>query len=105
MNLDVPEKKVIRPSKTQKIEIKNSYCQKVSQRRPKAHDSSIEKRRIFEISNSDIESDIATATTFMLQYYQFDEVERSVSNFIPKIRTSKYRINQSEFLQKKSKTN
>ena len=26
--LDVPEKKVIRPAKTQKVKIKNSYCQR-----------------------------------------------------------------------------
>jgi len=79
---DVPEKKVIRAAKTQKVKIKNSYCQRVSQRRPKAHDSSLENRRIIEISNSNIETDIMNATTFILQYYQFDEVESSVTGIL-----------------------
>jgi len=79
---DVPEKKVIRAAKTQKVKIKNSYCQRVSQRRPKAHDSSLEHRRIIEISNSNIETDIENATTFILQYYQFDEVESSVTGVL-----------------------
>jgi len=79
---DVPEKKIIRAARSQKVTIKNSYCQKVSQRRPKAHDSSLEKRRIFELSNSDVENDIQNATTFLLQYYQFDEVEETVPGIL-----------------------
>ena len=55
---------------------------RVSQRRPKAHDSSLEHRRIIEISNSNIETDIMNATTFILQYYQFDEVESSVTDVL-----------------------
>ena len=55
---------------------------RVSQRRPKAHDSSLERRRIIEISNSNIETDIENATTFILQYYQFDEVESSVTGVL-----------------------
>ena len=55
---------------------------RVSQRRPKAHDSSLEHRRIIEISNSNIETDIMNATTFILQYYQFDEVESSVTGVL-----------------------
>ena len=54
----------------------------MSQRRPKAHDSSLERRRIIEISNSNIETDIENATTFILQYYQFDEVESSVTGVL-----------------------
>jgi len=79
---DVPEKKVIRAAKKQQVKIKNSYCQRVSQRRPKAHDSSLEKKRIIEISNSNIETDITNATTFILQYYQFDEVESTVTGIL-----------------------
>ena len=55
---------------------------RVSQKRPKAHDSSLENRRIIELSNENIETDITNATTFMLQYYQFDEVENSVTDIL-----------------------
>jgi len=79
---DVPEKKVILATKTQKVKIKNSYCQRVSQKRPKAHDSSLDKRRIIELSDSNIKTDVTNATTFMLQYYQFDEVESSVTDVL-----------------------
>ena len=54
----------------------------MSQKRPKAHDSSLDKRRIIELSDSNIKTDVTNATTFMLQYYQFDEVESSVTDVL-----------------------